>query len=71
MHAKLSSGAKSLKFGLRFHLGSFLVFASSEDSGQTAQMRSLFDKCLQVPKSHELAPGLYIHYIGSNRDEEL
>ena len=37
MHAQLSSGARSLNFGLRFYLCPFIVCASREGSGDTVQ----------------------------------
>ena len=41
IHAQLSIGTKDNKLGLRVHLRSCLVYASSEGSGETAQLRRL------------------------------
>ena len=40
-HAGVSNGARSLQFGLSLHLHPFFVYASSEDSGESAHMRRL------------------------------
>ena len=40
-HADLPSGVRGLNFGLSLHKHPFLLYASSEDSGESARMRRL------------------------------
>ena len=49
MHAQLSSGARSLNFGLRLHLCLYIVCESSEGSGKTEQAPCYSKTCVKRP----------------------